>query len=440
MKKTAIHGLWFAAALGAFGAGKFAARPSTSDGAREANARVYLTPQLISGTAGQSEVGSIPDKTKAGAAGESKRATGTVFEPFEDYQIAGIATEAFSDPNPLKRQLAFARLLEGLTPENAQLIREQMRGGKAEGDQWRLFQYAWGAADGEGALAAAQAIENKDHRNGAIGSAITGWASADPASAIGWVGSMEDGDEKNRLHENLVGGLAYHDIGTATSYVMKLADAGDQRAAQYMETVASEQLRKDGHQAAATWASNLPDGDVKGAALDRVANTYVARDAAGAAAWAEQFADKDFGARVIEEVGDEWAERDPAASVAWLESLSEGQGKSEGMSSALGEWARRDPTAASEYLVAMPASELKDTAVNGFVRRVAWEDPESAIVWANSISQDNLRNEAMTRAAQAYFVKDREAALQWLPNSCLSDEAQLKVLETRNDRRRRGRG
>ena len=363
-----------------------------------------------------------------------------VFEPFEDHQIAGIASEAFSDPNPLKRQLAFTRLLEGLTPENAQLIREQMRGGKAEGDQWRLFQYAWGAADGEGALAAAETIEKEDHRNGAIGSALTGWASADPASAIAWVGSKEDGDEKDRLQENLVGGLADHDIGIATSYVMKLANAGDQRAAEYMETVASEQLRKDGHLAAATWAGSLPDGDVKGAALDRVANTYVARDAAGAAAWAEQFVDKDFGARVIEEVGDEWAERDPSAAVAWLGSLSESKGKSEGMSSALGEWARRDPTAASEYLVAMPASELKDTAVHGFVRRVAWEDPESAIVWANSISQDSLRNEAMTRAAQAYFVKDREAALQWLPNSGLSEEAQLKVLETRDDRRRGGRG
>ncbi|MEZ5328996.1 MAG: hypothetical protein R3F19_28455 [Verrucomicrobiales bacterium] len=440
MKKTAIHGLWFAAALGAFGAGKFSNRQTPPDVAGAPGTRTYLSTQVLGGTAGgtKSGAGSMEDEST----GKGGKGAKTVFEPFQDNEIAAIASEAFSDPNPLKRQLAFARLLEGLTPENAELIREQMRGGKAQGDQWRLFQYAWGAADGEGALAAASAIENKDRRNGALGSALSGWASADPAKAISWLGSMEDGDEKNRLQDSLVGGLADYDIGTATNYVLKLADAGDKRAAQYMETVASEQIRKDGYQTAATWAGNLPAGDAKGAALDRVANTYVARDAEGAAAWAAQFADKEYGARVIEEVGDEWAERDPAASVAWLESLNDGQGKSEGMSSALGEWARRDPTAASEYLNAMPASDLKDTAVNGFVRRVAWEDPESAIVWANSISQEDVRNQAMTRAAQAYFVRDREAALQWLPNSGLSEEAQLKVLETRNDRRGRrgGRG
>jgi hypothetical protein len=440
MKKSAIHGIWFVAALSAFGAGQFISRDISTDTSSNSGVRNYISPQLAELSALDA---SGRQKTVHGdtiLSGTRSTEVGTFSQPFEDDEIEGIAAEAFSDPNPLKRQLAFARLLEGLTPDNAPLIRDQMRSGRAEGDQWQLFQYAWGAADGEGALAAAESIENKDHKNRAISTALSGWASADPTSAIAWVGTMEDGGQKNRLQESLVGGLADHDIGVATKYVLGLASSGDKRAANYMETVASEQLRKDGHQAAATWAGNLPDGSVKGAALDRVANTFVARDAKGAAAWAEQFADTDYGARVIEEVGDEWAERNPAESVAWLESLSDSQGKSEGMSSALGEWARRDPTAASEHLNAMPASNLKDTAVNGFVRRVAWEDPESAIVWANSISQDNLRNEAMTRAAQAYFVRDREAAIKWLPQSGLSSKAQQKVLETKNDRGRRGRG
>lgn len=437
MKKSAVHGIWFAAALGAFGAGQFSAKDASTVNS-EGESQTYLAPQLAE-LAGQGPKNANGDTILSDGKG-TESGNSSVFLPFKDSEIEGIAREAFSDPNPLKRQLAFARLLEGLTPENAALIREEMRNGRAEGDQWRLFQYAWGAADGEGALAAAESIENKDHKSRAISTALSGWASADPTSAIAWLSSLEDGEQSNRLKESLVGGLADNDIGIATNYVLSLADSGDKRAANYIETVASEQLRKDGHLTAASWAARLPDGSVKGAALDRVANTYVARDPEGAAAWATQFADEDYGARVIEEVGDEWAERDPAASVSWLETLEDGRGKSEGMSSALGEWARRDPTAASEYLNAMPASDLKDTAVNGFVSRVAWEDPESAIVWANSISQDNLRNEAMTRAAQAYFVRDREAAIQWLPESGLSLEAQQKVIETRRDRGRRGRG
>jgi len=435
MKKSfVIHGIWFIAALGAYGIGAMNQgrhpNPATGAGAP----RVVTTPPPPPGTlradrggAGGKDVATGPDAPPPGAR-----------QPLKDGEIESVARDSFTDPNPLKRQLAFARLLDGLTPENAKLIREQMRGGRANGDQWRLFQYAWGAADGAGALAEASTIENKDRRAGATATALTGWASADPQKAIAWLGGIEDQGERNRLQDSLVGGLADNDIGLATRYVMDLAASGDGRAATHMETVASEQIRKEGPEGAARWAENLASGDLKGAALDRVANSYVDRDPEAAAAWAAQFATADYGARVIEEVGDEWAERNPVAAVSWLQNLADGKGKSEGMYSALGEWARRDPTAASQYLVDMPQSELKDTAVNGFVRRIAWEDPESAIAWAGTIAQSTTRNEAMTRAAQAWFVRDREAALQWLPTSGLPADAQQKVLETKPGRRGRG--
>lgn len=441
-KTTVIHGTWCAVAMATFGMGHyFSNRSGGALPAQSADSRTLFSTRVMQSGGGIAAGGGKVEEGGSGAARPASGATSAFAAgPLLDNEIEAVAKDAFTDPNPLKRQLAFARLLEGLTPENAELIREQMRGGRANGDQWRLFQYAWGAADGEGALAAAEAIENKDYRNGAISQALSGWASADPRKAIAWLDAMDDGDEKKRLQDSLVGGLADHDIGTATDYVLNLAKGGDERASSYMENVASEQIRKEGHQAAALWAERLPDGNVKGAALDRVANTFVARDPAAAAAWATQFATEEYGARVIEEVGDEWAERDPVASVAWLESLDESRGKTEGMSSALGEWARRDPTAASEYLVNMPASDLKDTAVSGFVQRVAWEDPESAIVWADSIAQPEVRTEAMTRAAQAYFIRDREAAIEWLPESGLPPEAQKRVLETRRDRDRRGRG
>lgn len=359
--------------------------------------------------------------------------------PLREDEIESVAKDAFTDPNPVKRQLAFARLLQGLTPENAALIRDQMRGNRANGDQWRLFQYAWGAADGQGALAAAAKIENKENRAGALSQALSGWASADPSTAIAWLGQIENPDEKNQLQASLVGGLADHDIGIASRYVMDLAAAGDPRAASHMETVASEQLRKEGPEGAARWAESLPAGDLKGAALGRVATSYVANNPEAAAAWASQFAAVDYGVRAVAEVGEEWAEQNPTAAVTWLQGLGDGKAKSDGMYSALGEWARRDPTAASQYLVDMPQSPLKDTAVHGFVRRVAWEDPESAIAWARSIAQESTRRDAMTRAAQAWFIRDREAALQWLPSSGLPPEAQKRVLETKANGRR-GRG
>ena len=360
-------------------------------------------------------------------------------EMLKDSEIEDFVKIALSDANPLKRDLAFARLLESMTPENAELIRDQLRNGKAGGDQWRLFQYAWGAVDPAGAMASAEAIEDEGRKSFAIGTALSGWASADPTAAMNWFSKMEEGDMKNRMQCELVNGLADANINTATSYVLDLMNAGNPQAANYMVTVAGEKLRGEGPVAAAQWSEQLPNGDVKAAAMDRVANAYVAQDPQAAAAWAQQFAKEDYAVRLIEEVGDEWAERDPAASVNWLETLADGKGKSEGMSSALGEWVRRDPEAASKYLVDMPASETKDSAVKGFVSRLAWDDPTAALTWADTIGQENVRIESITQAGQAWMYRDREAATQWLQSSGLPPATQEKILNPpRRDRRGRG--
>lgn len=434
MKKAYLtHGIWIAVALGAYAIGNLTSK-SSSDMKIVENARSERT--LLTVQNAQTSRG----KT-AGAGANDVSPIGELFNiksgMLKDFEIEAAAKEAFSDPNPLKRQLAFARLLESLTPENAALIRDQLKSENAGRDQWQLFQYAWGAIDPTGAMTAAEAIENEGWRNGAIGTALSGWASADPTGAIDWLTKMEDGDAKNRIMGDLVNGLADNNTGTATRYVLDLMNAGNPRASQYMETVAGEVLRKGGPVSGALWAEGLPDGDIKGAAMDRIANSYVAKDPVAAAKWAQQFATADYAVRLIEEVGDEWAERDPAASVGWLESLPDGKGKSEGMSSALGEWVRRDPEAASQYLVNMPPSASKDSAVSGFVNRLAWDDPQSAIVWADTIGQDNLRDQTLKQAGQAWVIKDRNAAVEWLKGSGLPEATQKEIL---NPPRRRGRG
>lgn len=422
------HAIWFTVALGAYGLGKWSFQ-SQAD-------RAAGTVIQVNGVgSGQADTASNLLVRKASQGTESPGAVGVAKRAFTQDDLESIAKEAFSDPNPLKRELAFARLLEGLTPENAEQIREQMRGGRASGDQWRLFQYAWGSVDGPGALAKAAEIDRKDWRERAVSTALSGWASADPAKAIAWLGEMEE-SERGQYQDDLVNGLADSDIGVASDYVLGLVEAGDRRGPELMGAVAGEQLRKSGPIVAASWAQKLPDGSAKGSALDRVAHDYVGKDPAAAAAWAEQFATADYGARVIEEVGDEWAERDPASAVSWLETLDDGAGKREGFESALGEWVRKDPTGASQYLVEMPPGELKDTAINGFVSRLAWEDPQSAITWAGTIEQESTRMEALTRAGQAYFRRDQEGAREWLQTSGLSEEAQKKVTEVRRDRRR----
>jgi len=437
-RNSLVHALWALIAASTFGGGFFLASRRSPQPADAAPTAALGSPLLSApGLSALPSAGFAknPDAEAADRAGAIRPLDG---EPLTPDQIEGLAKEALSDPNPLTRNLAFSKLLESMTPENVQLLMEALRDGRADGDQWRLFLYAWGAMDGAGAIEHASTLEG-DRKTRFLAEALTGWASKDPTAAMAWLDTQEDGDAKNRYQWSLVGGLADRDIGMATDYVYRLSSEGNKEAARYLETVASEELRKNGTAGATLWAERLPDGALKGAALDRVAGAYVNENPEAAAAWAARFATADYGSRVIEEVGDEWAERDPRAAVAWLETLDEGAGRSEGLFSAFREWTQRDAMAASEYLAGLPAGPSKDSAVSGFARTLARDDPEAAVIWAKTITNEESRVQTLTRAGQAWFRRDPVSAAEWLQTANLPAEAQQAVINPPQDDRGRRR-
>ncbi len=443
-KEHVIHGAWALAATGAFVLGGLGKGDPSDSAAGSSQAGRAADGGAGAGAA--SVLGAGSDRAgapvAAGADGPGSATANGGAVALSDSQIAAISADAFSDPNPLRRSLAFTKLLEGITPENAQTMLQAMRDGQPSGDQWRLFLYAWGGVDGAGAMAYAAENLEGDRLQRFQDSTLTGWASKDPTAAMAFVDSIPDADggaeQRARLMNSLIGGLADYDIGLATDYTFQLAEAGNREAGRYLYTIASEQIRKEGLDGGIAWAENLPDGDLKGSALDTVAGRFVNSDPEAASAWAAQFADASWGARVIEEVGDEWAERDPKASVAWLETLPQGAGRNEGTYSAFREWAQRDAMAASQHLVDMPDSAAKDHAVRGLSRTIAARDPQSAIAWAETIQSDAMRTETLTRAGQEWFRRDSAAAAEWLSTSGLSAEAQEQVVNPPQRDRRRG--
>lgn len=435
MKKSIlIHTIWGACAISTFAAGYLLAKPGgDSAGINPSGSLTAARLQAMSGPLNAADTGSRAVAARAGEGEPVARPALT-----ED-QLKELAKEVFNDPNPLKRNIAFSKMLESLTPENATAMLETMKSNRAGGDQFQLFLYAWGAVDGAGAMAHADTLEGRMKQR-FLNETLPGWAGKNADAAIAWLETQKEDEGKNRLRSSLMAGLADGDLGFATGYALQRADAGDKQAASYLETVAGEQLRKNGAVAAAAWGEALPDGELKGAALDRVAGQYSREDPAAAAAWAAKYATTDYGARVVEEVGDTWAARDPKAAVEWLNTLAEGQGRSEGTFSALRNWTRKDPLAASQYLVDMPASQAKDSAVSGFARSLAGEDPQSAIAWAGTISDDASRVKTLTRAGQSWFRSDPVAASNWLQTSNLPQAAREAIVNPQRDGRRRNRG
>ncbi|MGK0187147.1 MAG: hypothetical protein ACI9R3_002933 [Verrucomicrobiales bacterium] len=395
MKKKLIgHFCWGVAAIAAYwlgGVGGSSSSPesSLSDGSAtgELGSRSALSPDA------RMRISQSEQDTRATRGENSQTASG--------FSTSGatwetLATQAMRDQNPIKRRLAFSKLLQSLTPENALDIREQLVSLGTKGDEWRDFNYAWGALAGEEAFLFAASSEEDD-----MSAAVAGWASANPGEAIAMLDNLPEDmkGQRARLAESVVQGLSDSDRGAATELVLRLASEGMAESGKLMTLVANDALRVDGVEGAARWLDSLPDNPVKGAAMQRIAGAYVERDAEAAARWVEAVADQDYA--------------------------------TSGLNSAFGDWEDRDPLAATEYLSKMPESTQRDAAISGLSRGYAWQDPEAAIAWAHEISEPTLRQESLTRAGQIFFRRDPTSAAAWLQESELPLKTQEAILNTR---------
>ena len=432
-----VHGTWLLALIAAFFIGTRWSKDSSENSSADTPGRSESSPRLHRGGDGSSSNPSNPNSRRNSRSGSSKEEEALIAQIFggalfSEGGIEVLAKEALTDPNPVKRRLAFSKLLEGMTAENASAIRAQLTELRARGQglryysssEWRDFNYAWGAIAGKAAFTDAMTKDQKD-----LESLITGWAANDPKGAIAMLSELPEDllKQKARLESGIVAGLADRNRDEAVEYVSSLAIEGRKDADRLMYVVAGEALRSDGPVGASIWTESLPEGPLKGAAMNSVASRYVRTDPEAAAAWIEKFADRDYAAKAVREVGGEWAEKNPMAAVTWLDKLPEGDGQKYGLNSAFDDWEDRDPVAAGNYLLTMSDSPKRDFAIKGFADGYARQDPETAIAWASDISDPTLRNQSLTRAGQSYFRRNPKAAAEWLANSGLPSEVQKAI-------------
>lgn len=339
--------------------------------------------------------------------------------------LESLAIMALRDPSHVTRRIAFARLLESMTPENAQKIRQQMTEMGANGEQWRDFQYSLGAVIGKAAF---DDPEN-NKRDGALAEILSGWAAAKPQEALAMWENLpkELEDKRDELTRGLINGLADTDRTMATALVLRLQEQGFKDTAGLMAMVATETMRADGPEAASIWSDQLPDGAMKGAAINRIAGDFARSNPEAAASWISRYADQDFAASAVERVTRPWTEKNPEAAVSWLESLPPGRGQNAGLQTAFNDWEDRDPAAATKYLSAMPNSPQRDTSISGFASGYAWQNPQLAVQWAGSISDPQMRQRSLTQAGQIYFRQNPAEAAKWLQTSGLPPEMQQQI-------------
>ena len=418
-----VHSVWLSVSLLSFIIG-FKFFPSSSE-----NDNSAFEKSVQSTAIGKNEIGkSSKGLTDKNSNAENEIGVGT---RKQINQLSGLDIEALGDQlrgstNPIDRRLAFSKLLEGLTAENALLIRDQIKNFDPNSAEFKEFHYAWGVVGGTDAIMFGVDTVEPDMQP-----ALSGWASSDPQKAIEWFEAldmendssfdpllkdrkMKADDLRNHLLSGLVQGLSNSDPDLALDYVKQVIDSGNRVGYGLMNAPISAMIQTNSPLEAAQWAAQLDEGVIRNQAMSRTADNYAKKDFEAAKEWAESFGSDNGVERVIDPVTRNWASRDPQAALEWVSTLPEGNAQHSGTSAALHQWAGKDPTAASNYLAEMPDSQMRNAAISGFSNRLVWENPQAAMTWASSISgNEQFRNEVMARVGQSWQRKDPKGAAAW---------------------------
>jgi|GEM_PF-281177 len=452
IKTMRLHLIWGIAATAAFGVGYFVL-PSSSEKGRVSIPRNGERAGSKSGLEDEREGSRIKRGEMAGVglgAGAKEGISSILSQKvvLSESEITNLGETFRGSSDPVAKRLAFSKLLQGLTAENALLIREEIEGQDHRSAEFQEFHYAWGAVAGVDAIMFGIDTEEDDMKP-----ALAGWAGVNPGDAMAWIEGLDMENDsrfdpllkdrkleinglRHHLVSGIVEGLADTDPRQAAEFVERMVDSGQAHPGQ-MHIVTGEVLRAaENPLEASIWADGLPEGRMRNEALGRVADHFAGRDPAGTAQWAEGFVSEPGMERVFWEVGANWAGRDPEAALNWASNLPAGENRQVGMRGSLNSWARRDPTAAGEYLQDMPASPMRDAAVAGYSTHVVWEDPTAAMSWAESIDAPEQRQEVMVEVARSWRRKGGQGLAEWLSGSGLSVDVQESIMSSRDRRRR----
>lgn len=280
--------------------------------------------------------------------------------PLGAEQLRTLVRAAVKSADPVDRRRAFDRLLAemqspSLTLERALTIRNAMLREGAGREEWRLFDYAWGANSPADAVAYLDEIPEQ-HLTSFLGNMIPGLASTNPQAAFDLFSGLDPG-VRTKIRNRLFEGLVDHDIETATGYTYELSMEEGKYDWRPMDQLAKEIFREVGLDAMQQWAERLPEGPPRGSALSSVFGHWTGADPQAAVRQVmnmEPSFDRDFALNGLTAA---LAHKDGEAAVLWAAEIENPGLQEIALTRAAETWLRNDPEAAIDWL---PSSGLSE--------------------------------------------------------------------------------
>jgi hypothetical protein len=159
----------------------------------------------------------------------------------------------------------------------------------------------------------------------------------------------------------------------------------------------------------------------------RLVRRWAENDPAAAATWATQFPEGEIRNTLLEQIALARADADLADAVTWLTELPTGESKHVAMLATAYEAARTDPVVALELAATLPPTRIRDELLVHAVSQWAGTDFAAAADWIGNIPEITLREELFAAAATAAATEHASDAATLIAGVITADDPQARA-------------
>lgn len=326
-------------------------------------------------------------------------------------QIQSLGNELRNQLHPVKRKILIDQILEGMTAENADAIRQALSPMYYPDPRFIAFYRHWGQ------LAGADVINLFGGKPKQM--IFAGWSQTDPLAARDWAAAFESETHKldPAFHADLVVNLGKINPAEATAYYFDhLNKSGSDNA---LRTLSNQIRETQGISGWVTWAESLPHESYRQTYITKVAKEWIEEDFESARKWVETLKSPD-GRWAVLSVASHWKNQQ---GFDWALTVKDEALRKPAIEGAMRSWLRAERDEAMAFVQNLEPSPQKDLALHASMYQAKFPDFEDGLDWVSQISDPVIRDQAFGDWAFHWYPKDPKVADQWIDQSDLSEDA-----------------
>ena len=255
------------------------------------------------------------------------------------------------------------------------------------------------------------------------------WVAQDATAAAQWVRDLPPGATQQEAVQGLLQSWPAEDLESAGKFALSLSDSASRNQA-IQELGSQWAPRVQDVAGLLQFAGQFPTGADRDAFLEGACKALRSHHPEASASLVEAMSASDVQSKRAEKTAGSWTRSDPDAAAAWATSLPDGTAHDRALLSVTKQWISTDPEAAGQWLQSLPAGPARDSGVTAYVNKLANSAPALAAPLAETLTDETARNDQVEKLARRWLQTDRPAAEAWLAKVTLPDDRKQRLLQS----------